>query len=270
MTKLYYISDLHLEFNRNFYFNFEEYKEDSTLCLLGDIAPLNHIMLLPFIIHCCSRFKNVIYVYGNHEFYNKEKKCMGQLMEEFESNKLPTNLYILDNKSVYLNTIENSISYEKPTENFYNYVKLIGTTLWSDITKTAFKQMNDSKLIYEYTNIKLQYKTIKYLFEKNKNYILGELVDTNCKCIILTHHGLNELCESNEYINSPVTSAFVTNIEEIKYYAHNIIACINGHTHYNINTKIKDTETLLLSNCYGYPYEIKNIENTCRNLFLQL
>lgn len=270
MTKLYYISDLHLEFNRNFYFNFEEYKEDSTLCLLGDIAPLTDSRLLPFIIHCCSRFKNVIYVYGNHEFYNNKKKCIGELMVTFETSNLPSNLYILNNKSVYLNTVENTISYEKPTENFYNYVKLIGTTLWSDITKTAFKQMNDSNLIYEYTGQKLTYKTVKYLFNYNKNYILGELVDTNCKCIILTHHGLNELCEQKEYKNGPMTSAFVTDIKEIKYYTHNIIACINGHTHYNINTKIEGTETLLLSNCYGYPREINGIEDECRNKFLQL
>jgi hypothetical protein len=99
----------------------------------------------------------------------------------------------------------------------------------------------------------------KKFFKNSKNYIINEIKrEPEIPVILLTHHGVNDLC-NGYYINSEMSSGFVTNISEL-YHCKNLVACINGHVHSNVNTKIPGTNTKLLSNCFGYPGENKIVK----------
>ena len=248
---LQYISDIHLEI-RSGTPNIKKLAEN--LVLLGDIGDPLSKKYKRFISECSKNHKNVFLLYGNHEYYNNDIKynansaiTMGEKNKYF--NNCPYNVYNLNNKVYYLND-NNDIFYEP----IANCVKLIGTTLWSDISNDTVNYLNDYRKIYKSEKTLLTPEDTRTFFKINKSFILDELKkEQDIPTVILTHHGVNDLC-NGKYINSTNKSGFTTNIPELSNF-NNVIACINGHTHSNINATVPDTNIKLLSNCMGYPGE---------------
>lgn len=243
MVKLRYISDIHLEFLKKFpKFKCDDY-DNETLLLLGDIGHLNSKNYIDFIEYCSKNFKNVVLVYGNHEYYGTDKDLP---IEEVINIDYPVNVHTLNNDVIYLNKITNTIE----THIKENCIKLIGTTLWSNVTNHMSYLLNDYNYIY--TNdggSKLSVFKVREMFEVNKKFILNEI--NEMKCIVLTHHGTHEIC-NGQYAGSNTSSGYYTHIPEI-YENKNVIACINGHLHTNVNTEINGIK--ILSNCVGYKNE---------------
>ena len=79
--KLYYYSDLHLEFtNNNQYFHkllrkLNPDSNDSILLLSGDITYLSMYKENYIIEELKKKFKAIYYIAGNHEFYDKVSKA---------------------------------------------------------------------------------------------------------------------------------------------------------------------------------------------------
>ena len=140
--KIQIASDLHLEFGSIPHI----YNEGAdTLVLAGDIVIAKHLKSKERNIHnaeyymffdrVCERFKNVIYVMGNHEHYKGTfNKTANILREAFSDYK---NLHFLDKQSVVIDG-----------------VKFVGCSLWTEvdtenpltINKLRFA-MNDFNLI---------------------------------------------------------------------------------------------------------------------------
>jgi predicted phosphodiesterase len=237
--QIVYISDIHLEQSKNFIFEgYTSFDENISLFLLGDICPLNDEKLYKFLKYACDLFKNVIYIFGNHEFFcMKKRMSMDELKQYYFSHDLPKNLFTLDNNVLYLNTKTNEISKELKTIT-KDYFKIIGTTLWSDITKQASTYINDYRYIYSNSNSnkKLSYLDTIDFYNKNKVFLLDEIKSSPVKCMILTHHGVSSFCNGKEYENSNLKSAYASDITELFEYSDKIEFCINGHTHVNLNT----------------------------------
>lgn len=184
-------------------------------------------------------------------------------MEEVKKINYPSNVFPLDNGILYLDKIKNEITNPSQIEFLKeNYIKLIGTTLWSDVTISMSYLMNDYKYIYTKYD-KLTIQQVKELFNENKKFILNE-INENIECVILTHHATHEIC-NGEYTGSKTSSAYFTYIPEI-YENKNVIACINGHLHTNVNTEINGIK--ILSNCMGYSDEHINFDR--KNAILSL
>lgn len=241
MVKLRYMSDIHLEFCKTFPKIVCDDFDNETLILLGDIGDLNSKIYIDFIHYCSENFKNVVLVYGNHEYYGTNENLP---MEEIIKINYKSNVYTLNNGVIYLNKITNTI--EKDIKE--NCVKLIGTTLWSNVKDHMKFLLNDYKYIYTKTG-KLNIQNVREMFEVNKEFILNEI--NEMECIILTHHGTHEVC-NGKYAGSKTSSGYYTYIPEI-YENKNVIACINGHLHTNVNTEINGIK--ILSNCIGYKNE---------------
>lgn len=258
--KLLYLSDIHLEFKKNFSKLKNEDYSNTTLALLGDIGYPDSLLYKNFIKHCSETFKNVIVITGNHEYYdihNKHKKSMDEI-NDLISNYIKnfSNVYFLNNSVLYMNTDKNTVIDYHEIEDKTSVIKIIGTTLWSDIDVKVSNSMNDYRFIFKKNNekhIKITPEETKVLFNRSKTFLLNELKNSDeIRCVLLTHHGVNkDLCNGEEYKNSKLASAFATDIPELNSYK-NLIACINGHTHVNIDTFIPDTSIKLLSNCMGY------------------
>lgn len=262
MIKFQYISDIHLEFLKNIP---KINKIAENICLLGDIGIPGSVIYNDFILFCSNKFKNVFIIYGNHEYFNTKKTITSNGIEsmlkreEYTAN-FPKNVYFLNNSHIYIDKQNNNVLrdlHENQCKN--NYIKIIGTTLWSDIDNNIYTRFEDYKRIYISEKEKITPEYTKFLFQTSKNYIIEEISREDISCILMTHHGTHDLC-NGKYGNNNLNSAYATYIHEL-YNMKNLLICLNGHTHSNINESIitNGNTVRLLSNCKGYPGENRDI-----------
>lgn len=261
--KFQYISDIHLEFYKTIN-NFKLKPLCNNLFLLGDIGYASSKIYHQFIDYCSKNWKNVVVIMGNHEYYCTTKYISMNDIEN-EHLKFPKNVHFLQNNHIYFDKKECKVYKNYIT----NSIKIIGSTLWSDISKNASLYMNDYYNIYNNgKNITPEFT--RNLFFKSKDYILSELEkDIDLQTILLTHHGVSDIC-NGPYQGGNLETAFVTDLTcELKKFKQ-LIACINGHTHVSINDHIPDTSIKLLANCYGYKGESKNVVKYNQNAILEI
>ncbi len=241
--KFQYLSDVHLEIRKRAP-DIKQIPGANNLILLGDIGRKDRPQYMNFIKKCSDIWKNIFVVYGNHEYYS-DKFTINELKDKGD---YPLNVHVLHNRSLYIDREDNV--YHRYREGC---LKIIGTTLWSDIAEGVYSFINDYNMIKtEDKNTKLDPKDTREMFFNNKIFILRELKE-GVPSILLSHHGVSNLC-NGKYQGSPLQSAFATNIKELKNY-DNLIACFNGHTHQSMNILLPGTSIKLLANCYGYPGE---------------
>ena len=257
-----YISDIHLEYLISIPFI---KKTADNLFLVGDIGHPGTPIFNKFLNTCSKSYKNVVLIYGNHEYYsvlrgkNKNIETMKQ-KEEYAKN-FPTNVYFLNNSCIYFNICTQNVKY---TLDIYDdkkeYIKIIGSTLWSNQGPKA----NNFKNIYMEENKLLTFEKQCELFIDSKFYIINELYKEDISCILLTHYTTHSL-SNGLYLENKDTNY----IKEI-FFNKNLIACINGHTHSSVNLIAPGTSIKLLSNCFGYKNENQNIVKYNENAVLRI
>ena len=257
------VSDLHIEFmdwaytqNKNKFdiavpHNDED--KDTVLILAGDIAsgsrkrcPLE-VELDEFQI-LCKRFKFVIYINGNHEFYRG--KFFGTIKKQFEAANTNgiENIYFLDNDYI---EIEGQ--------------RIVGSTLWSDIPPhlefIIAQGMNDyNHITYDgkgYINGEYcdKYRSLR-VFDTVKKYQENEkfLKDTVKEGdIVVTHHSPSFMSVAPQFNLNQRDKDF-------NYAYHNTLdefimdrkpkVWIHGHTHVSLDYMIDDTR--IICNPRGY------------------
>ncbi len=229
-----YASDLHLEQYDVMPPNLIV-KSSDNLALVGDIGDPYSKMYLEFLKEMSLKFETVFILNGNHEFYNHDynetKIKIGEVIREFE------NIYFMDN-DVY---------------DFEN-VRIIGSTLWSDITLNASRYINDYRRINMGSRKLSREDTVEF-FNDSVKYIKTKL-DVDKPVIILTHHAphpiMNGIFEGNR-----LQSAFSTDLSYL--LKKPVIAWICGHTHQTIETTINEVK--LCSNQLGYKDENTGYKN---------
>ena len=258
-----YISDIHLEYISNIpYIK----KTADNLFLAGDIGHPGSFLFNKFLKKCSESYKNVFLIYGNHEYYSilrgrhKKIETMEQKLEY--AKDFPSNVVFLNNSSVYFHKFNQTVQHTlKSSDDRDNFVKIIGSTLWSDKDPRS----NNFKNIFMKENQLLTFEYQAELFNQSKSYILSELYnDKEIDCILLTHYTTHKLC-SGVYIDDKDTN----HIQEI-YKCPNVIAAINGHTHSSIDIVAYGTSIRLLANCYGYKHESQTIVKYDKGAILKL
>ena len=196
---------MHLEFLPSDYSNWNEIIEPKAeiLCLLGDIGMISieseRNRLLRFLAYCCDSFQKVLFISGNHEYYNSgikgdEIMCMDdidQVLYSFED--------IFNGKFKYLNSESIII----------DGVLFLGTTLWSEMLNTDCKQvvegfLKDYKVIFkENKTTKISSTQTHELFIKNKKWLIDNIESNNGKLpiCVLTHHTPSLTNTSNPIYN---------------------------------------------------------------------
>ena len=233
------ISDLHLEFADL------ELPGGDVLILSGDICEAknikkdaydpNNIMNEPgnpkrtdryirFFVDECSKYREVIYVMGNHEHYGyRFDKTYNHLKEN-----IPSNIHLLEKESVEIDG-----------------VVFVGGTLWTDLNKrdpiTAYtlkNGMNDYRVITNlYADKGLYHKLTPEhtLAEHNltKQFISDTVAAAGTKpVVVVTHHSPSKLSikpryQGDYHMNGGYSSAmedFILDRPQIKVWTH-------GHTH---------------------------------------
>lgn len=231
-----YMSDLHLEFAP---YKFIPNTKADCLVLAGDI--INQDLkkennFTNFFTDIKQWGKPAFYVLGNHEYYFSSFPETVNYIKNLEL-KIP-NLIVLNNS----------------TYN-YNGVKFIGSTLWSEVRSNQewyiSRYMNDYNLIKDFD---VKKSTQEHLLAKE---FLDKELDENIPKVVITHHLPSEKSINIKYKNSPLNSAFASNLDDLitKYSPY---IWIHGHSHSNCDYKINKTR--IVSNTRGYCVNNK-IEN---------
>lgn len=235
------LSDIHLEFYTELqsvlnYIEWDKDSENVTLILAGDIGIYkdeegNVIPLFEdFLRWVGNKYKHVIYVTGNHEYYNMKKrkltfKKINDELRELFSELLNENITIhfLDKEQLILEGV-----------TFY------GCCLFSDLKVAHSGKTNDVKRIASFTILHKEY-------EKHLKWILQQ--DFVKNSVVITHY-VPFLPSKNS--NSAFYSDVIEQLSDIQ--KKNIDLWVCGHTHDDIIKNESGIE--IRSCCIGYPNEL--------------
>lgn len=220
--KIQILSDLHLEFHKDQGVSFINSLNDNcdVLILAGDITSYSLLKLT--LNRFCNKFKDVVYVLGNHEYYYSDKSEVNSIMMEACEEK--SNLHWLNNS---IKSIDG--------------VRFVGNTMWFKEDPLApFNLMHDFSKIRDLSN---------WVYKENNetlNFLRKEILPGD---VVVTHHLPSYKSVDPFYKNSRLNSFFVCDVEDIiadkspKLWIH-------GHTHSSLDYTIEDTR--ILCNPFGY------------------
>lgn len=257
--RLRIMSDLHIESNPMYRPQICGDEDITTLLLAGDVCEIEKTKkLISFLTDMSVRFKDVIYIFGNHEFYRGNISTAIKRLDEI-SMEIP-NLHILDNSNVVLEEV-----------NF------IGCTLWTSMNNgnpvdiwDAQQGMND----YRYIRIGSTYRKLHprdtvHMHSKSVKFIESALEQSKSMTnVILTHHLPCTLSVHERYHFDKLNFSYVTDLTSIME-KYNPSLWIHGHTHNSVDYTVYNTR--VVCNPRGYS-SIRTHENSDfdENLIVEL
>jgi predicted phosphodiesterase len=218
--------------------------KQKNLILAGDIGYPGDANYWSFLKDCATKYKNVICVAGNHEYYD-EKYNISQTND------------IIKEKSKEINDVTGNFHYLLNETVVIDGVKYIGTTLWSRLNpkykREIVGQLNDFNYIQMKFGKNLTFDQYIELHIRDLEWLQGELHQTELNgesnFVIITHHLLSEQLVHPQYKDSLINSAFYSNLDHI--IKGKLYVC--GHTHKQVIKTINSTDVVV--NPFGYASE---------------
>ncbi len=235
--KLHVLSDLHTEFA-----GFTPPGTDADVVVLaGDIG-----VGLNGIEWATRRFSEVpvIYVPGNHEFYDHDIGLTDELKVV-----APANIHVLNNDTLELDGI-----------------RFLGSTLWTDFKlygegEAWFARQRAKWLIEDFASIhkggrRFTPEDSVELHYASKRWLVSEL-ERNFEgpTVVVTHHLPASASVAKRYANNPLNPAFASRLEHV-IEKHRPELWIHGHTHVPCDYELCGTR--VVCNPRGYPNEISS------------
>ena len=275
MTKFVLLSDTHTEFG-SYDFSIYEGHENDILLLGGDIMGIGSESsakaLGRFLEDASEKFKQVLYILGNHEYYYNSFKLVPTIVRDIITQRGLSNVRLLDRET-----------YEVPGEQ----IAVIGCTFWTSYALPEDRKdlaiyyaqngMNDFRLIqtsqkdyedlgfpFDWTLVTDHEKRLEFfernltvqetidVHERDFEYIFKQLrkyKDKGFKTVVMTHHAPSYQSVTPEFIGSPLNPAFVSDWDHIIEKEGPDIFC-HGHVHSHHDYMIGNTR--ILCNPRGY------------------
>lgn len=234
--KIQYCSDLHLEMPANAAY-MKKYSLEPVgeiLILAGDILPFNlHKTQTDFIGYIADHFEMVYWIPGNHEYFGSDAATVANPLLE----KLRSNVWLVNNKMVA-----------------FNDVSFICTTLWSKID--LLQALDIQRSVTDFKNIlwegrRFTTREFNQLHNQSIAFLGQALKEVSTEnTIVITHHVPTLQNYPSRYRNSPINSAFVTELYDLVFDSQ-AAYWIYVHHHYNIPA-FTIGRTTLLTNQLGY------------------
>lgn len=240
-------SDLHNEFS-----NFElpplETDKDDVLVLAGDIGVAEHIHTFDVVKQWAPRFRKVIQICGNHEYYHGSLlRVRTKIMEHL--GDLP-NWTLADDEVVRVDN-----------------VSFICATLWTNFNKGdpwAMQAIRSGLNDYNYIRTgnfgepykqKIKPLDILQLHHISKDFVFKAVTrekEAGQKTVVVTHHAPSTLSVHARYGNDVLNWAYVSDLSnDILDTVPDLM--VHGHTHTSFDYKIGETRILTNPRGYAYP-----------------
>jgi Icc-related predicted phosphoesterase len=243
-VKLLVISDLHLDHRPAWEFpqKFPDY--DVAICA-GDIngAPAQGIRFLASAPGLSG--KPVIFVAGNHEFYNQ---TLEDAIATGKAAARATDVRFLDADTTVIGG-----------------VRFVGATLWTDYNvmgnpaasiDLARRQMNDHRLIVTRSGGRPERFLPEHAIERHNReraFLACELARAHAgPTVVVTHYAPHPCSIHRRFAGDLLTAAFVTDLSDL-IERHRPEVWIHGHTHAGFDYAIGRTRVLANPKGYG-PY----------------
>ena len=225
-------SDIHLEFE-NVINKMPKIKVKAPiLALLGDIGYPRSNEYQQFIKDCSSKFKHIIIIAGNHEYYTDSIDNVHREITKLAAQY--DNVHFLQCQSLELPDI------------IPNHI-ILGCTLWVKFDEKyaakAMEQINDYTWISteDECKVALTTKDTNSMYDEHLEFIIKECEKAkseNKKVIVLTHHAPTDYKTIDpNYFNKISYLMNYTNIEHLLQPP--VCAWFFGHTHYNMDIMVK-------------------------------
>ncbi len=210
--KIHVLSDLHIEFGD---FTVPETDAD-VFVFAGDIGV--GIDGLKWI-ESQEINKPIIYVLGNHEFYNHDISIIHEIKEA-----APENIHVLNDDAVEIEGI-----------------RFLGCTLWTDfllfgLTEQYFAVHNAKKNMADFEVIKNEGRRFSpddsiRLHEKSRDWLEGMLsIPFIGKTVVVTHHLPSFKSVHSRFKKNILSPAFASDLDELMN-EERVALWIHGHTH---------------------------------------
>lgn len=226
MVSMMVASDLHLEFYKdNGHDVIDKLPKADVAVVAGDLS--THRILKSSIEMLVDKYRDVVYVAGNHEYYNSSP------------NQVSADLLALSSRIKNFHWLNNSVLTVKG-------IKFGGGTLWfrdDPLNKYFSNQLNDFRVISSFVPWVYDCNTETLDFLKRKA--------SSCD-VVVTHHLPSEKCVDLQFKGSALNRFFVCECADIISSAKPAM-WIYGHTHRP--NMIQVDSTVLLCNPLGYPNE---------------
>ena len=227
-----YGSDLHLDHAKLSYPI--KNRGAKVLVLAGDIiVPIKirlHNEYFDFFKEMCDKFEYVLYVPGNHEYYQANLNVVDTFLCR-ERKHLPDNLFHLQSEEI---TIED--------------ITFAGATLWTDYFKQSPFSMNrarnfsDHLMINDFTPEQAveEHESARYFFEKSKAQVF------------ISHHAPSGGSVNPKWAGHPDNGSFYSSLDKLILEKQPKL-WIHGHMHDSVDYMVGKTR--ILCNPRGYPRE---------------
>ena len=236
MRQFTYMSDLHLEMEQSNDWSKIIPRGGDILLLAGDIGHPDDPKFKSFLDYVAKIFNQVVYVPGNHEYYNsslaRSDTKLRQLCQQCGVCFMNNNLLVIDG---YANELP---------------IVILGTTLWSYIPNQHYslisQYLNDYRLIKDFTTA-----ASSQLFLMNYSWLVNHINQfrKTHRVIVVTHHApLLKQTSAPHYEGKPTNHGFASDCSEIMNLG--VDYWVYGHTHYT--TSFRCGNTLVMANQRGY------------------
>ena len=241
--KIWVFSDLHLEFGVPF--DGDPPKHVDVVVCAGDVSTRGIAPSIKWLAQSVARRVPVVFVAGNHEFYNSS---ILESIREVERAGGFQNLHFLENDAVEIGGIV-----------------FVGGTLWSDFRlfgrdpevamSYARSGMNDYKKI---KLSKVPYQKFKPIdaYRKHietRDFIAGELRKRpGQKTVVVTHHAPSPRSVASGFRHDPLSACYASDLEDLICETGPSL-WVHGHVHRRNDYMIGSTK--IVSNPRGYPGE---------------
>lgn len=251
--KVRYVSDLHLEFHREdvgalmmIFVPPLATDHESVLVLAGDISK-DFGRLIDFLQLLAPRFKHVVFVAGNHEFYGYDYQDYLRALKRF-SDEFP-----------------NITATSELEEVVVDDVRFLASTYWADGGKSPMEHMFVEQGLWDFRQIQFTENG------KQRNFRVNDMKKIHCdqkrmleeklstpfagKTVVVTHH-LPSYALCHPRFGTDCNGGFASESTDLMYGPEAPALWIFGHTHDTIDRQIADTR--VVSNPSGYRHEYKS------------
>jgi predicted phosphodiesterase len=231
--KIKLLSDLHAEFwpDRTIPPAFLAVDAD-VLIIAGDLG-VGRDMVRDLLSQFSGIYPRVIFVPGNHEFYNNYMSCLDGL-------ETPSNVHILNPGVVKIGDIT-----------------FIGAPLWTNFNNDPISMQAARSMISDFTRIKGSTTGTRFtpadavfLHARHEAFITESYLLHTGKKVIITHFLPARECIDPKYKGSNINDYYANNMGDWISNLTDVPYWFFGHTHSSVDVMIG--ETRLMANPFGY------------------